>query len=534
MLDTEIGNGRMTHDVVPMAVLPVLREAVRAAAGSRGQSMKAFMRNRGMSPRLLNRDRRKKGFARSTVAALAEATNHEKLQTWAESEIYWDEVAAVEEDAVEEVYDLTVEGTHNFVANDLIVHNSHAAAYSIVAYQTAYLKAHYPAEFMAAAMTNDMGNNDKLSVVLEEARSMGLEILPPSINRSERYFTVDDGAIRFGLAAVKGAGTSAIDAIVNNREENGPFDTIWELTRELDLRTAGKRTLESLAQAGAMDELEGHRAQLIEAVDAAVRYGQKVQADKAAGQNSLFGGDDFGASEMEPNLPRTEPWPKAKKLKSEHEVIGFYVSGHPLDEFRAEADAFATAHFGDTEAIEEIVQNAGGDGRSRGPVRTFCGIITEVNRHTTKSGKPIAFASIEDFTGQGELVCFSTVLDRIQPYLEVDNVVLVQGNVELRGGTVKVIAKDVMPMWKVRDQMVKSIVLNVDATQIQTEAMREFKQLCEANRGHCKLYFDIDAPELHQSQRVRSRSVVIDPTSEVMKEMKRLFGRENIRLQGEA
>ena len=130
---------------------------------------------------------------------------------------------------------------------------SHAAAYSIVAYQTAYLKAHYPAEFMAAAMTNDMGNNDKLSVVLEEARTMGLEIRPPSINRSAAHFTVDDGAIRFGLAAVKGAGTAAIDAIVDTREMHGPFDTVWGLTKHLDLRTAGKRTLEALAQAGALD-----------------------------------------------------------------------------------------------------------------------------------------------------------------------------------------------------------------------------------------------------------------------------------------
>jgi DNA polymerase-3 subunit alpha len=402
-----------------------------------------------------------------------------------------------------------------------------------VAYQTAYLKAHYPAEFMAAAMTNDMGNNDKLSVVLEEARTMGLEILPPSVNRSAANFTVDDGAIRFGLAAVKGAGTAAIDAIIETREKHGPFDTIWGLTKHLDLRTAGKRTIEALAQAGALDPLDGHRAQLIEAVDAAVRYGQKVQADKAAGQNSLFGGGEIGSAEMEPNLPRVEPWPKSKKLKAEHAVIGFYVSGHPLDEYRAEANAFANAHFGDTEALEKL-ENIGGDGygRDRGPVRSFCGILTEVKRHTTKSGKPIAFATIEDFTGQGELVCFANVLDRIQAYLEVDEVVLVRGSVEVRGGTVKVIVKDVFPMWKVRDQLVQSMVLTVDPAQTQKEDLQRFKLLCEEHPGHCKLYFDIAAGG--PKQRVRSRTMVVDPSAEFMKGTQRLFGLDNIALQGEA
>jgi DNA polymerase-3 subunit alpha len=434
----------------------------------------------------------------------------------------------VDDDTIEHVWELMAKfAGYGF-------NKSHAAAYSIVAYQTAYLKAHYPPEFMAAAMTNDMGNNDKLSVVLDEARTMSLEILPPSINRSDAHFTVDDGAIRFGLAAVKGAGTSAIDEIIATREAHGPFDTIWGVTKHLDLRTAGKRTIEALAQAGALDPLEGHRAQLIDAVDAAVRYGQKVQADKAAGQNSLFGNGEIGSAEMEPNLPRVEPWPKSKKLKAEHEVIGFYVSGHPLDEYRAEAEAFANANFGDTEQLEKL-ENVGGDGygRDRGPVRSFCGILTEVNRHTTKSGKPIAFAEIEDFTGQGELVCFANVLDRIQAYLEVDAVVLVRGNVEVRGGVVKVIVKDVFPMWKVRDQMVQSMVLTVNPDRIESDHLQRFKSLCQEHPGHCKLYFDVDAGN-GPKQRVRSRKMVVDPTAEFMKETQRLFGLDNIMLQGEA
>jgi DNA polymerase-3 subunit alpha len=497
--------------------------------------MAAVMREAECSPKLLQKDDRKKGYARETVGAVAAETESEVLDQWATSDLYWDEVDTIEETGVEEVYDLTVEGTHNFVANDLVVHNSHSAAYSLVAYQTAHLKAHYPPEFMAAAMTNEMSNTDKLSVVLEEARTMGLEVLPPSINHSRARFTVEDDKVRFGLAAIKNAGTKAIDALIEAREEHGPFESIFDVTKNVDLSTVNKRSLEALAQAGALDDLEGHRAQLVEIMDKAVRYGQKVQHDRMAGQNSLFGNGDAGTEAMQPGLPSTDSWPKSKRLKAEHEVLGFYVSGHPLDEYRAEADAFATAHFGEPDKLEQVIERAaGGDGRNRGPVRTFCGIITEVNRNTTRSGKPIAFATIEDFTGQGEMVCFSNILDRIQPYLEVDNVVLAKGNVEVRGGTVKVIAKDVIPMWKVREQMVQEVVLTVKLDEVRPGELQKFQSLCERSVGNCKLYFDVDAPELRGQERLRSRSYVIEPTKELMKGAQRIFGTNNIALKGQS
>jgi len=438
----------------------------------------------------------------------------------------------IDEDEANELFDIINEfAGYGF-------NRSHAAAYSLVAYRTAYLKAHYPPEFMAAAMTNEMDNTDKLSKVLEEARSMGLEVLPPSINRSQAHFTVEEGddgtyRVRFGLAAIKNAGEKAIDALIEAREEHGAFDSIFDVTKNVDLGTVNKRTLEALAQAGALDDLEGHRAQLMEIMDKAVRYGQKVQHDRMAGQNSLFGNGDAGTEAMQPGLPDAETWPKSKRLKAEHEVLGFYVSGHPLDEFRAEADAFATAHFGEPDQLEKVIeQAAGGDGRNRGPVRTFCGIITEVDRNTTRSGKPIAFATIEDFTGQGEMVIFSSILDRVQPYLEVDNVVLAKGNVEVRGGTVKVLAKDITPMWKVREQMVSEVVLTVDLEQVMPDELQTFQRLCEQTEGNCTLYFDVDAPELRGQERLRSRAYVIEPTAEFMRGAQRIFGPDNIALKG--
>jgi len=421
---------------------------------------------------------------------------------------------------------------------------SHAAAYSLIAYQTAYLKAHYPAAFMAAAMTNEMGDTKKLAVFLEEARKLDLTLLPPSINHSQAHFTVEDGRIRIGLGAIKGVGLGAIEAIVQAREKVHAFQTLFGLTKELDLRAVGKKALESLARIGALDDLQGHRAQLVEATDAAVQYAQKVQADRAAGQNSLFGANTDAGVSLEPNLPIVDPWPASRLLKEERELIGFYVSGHPLDAYRPEALSFRTAELGDTEAFgtngdEEDRAPTNGHGPNghtpQKPAHSFCGIITEVQRRTTKSGKPIAFATLEDFTGQGELVCFSTILERVQNYLKVDEIVLARGEVEVRGGSVKILTRDIIPMWKVREQLVKSIIIRIHAERVAVQAIEQLRAVCENNRGHCRLYFDLLDPALPEGhQRIRSRTHVVDPTPELMQNVTRLFGRENIVLEGEA
>ena len=410
---------------------------------------------------------------------------------------------------------------------------SHAAAYSLVAYQTAYLKAHYPAEFMAAAMTNDMDNSDKLPAKLEEARKMGLDLLPPCVNRSQAHFTVDEGKIRFGIGAVKGAGLGAIEAIVQARQKSGPFTSVYGMAKSLDLRATGKRALEALGRAGALDALDGHRAQLVAATDAAVRYGQKVQADRAAGQSSLFGGGEIGAASMEPPLPEAERWSQARTLKEEREVIGFYVSGHPLEAFRAEADEFATATLDETDRFENAEPEEGRYGRKRGPKHTFCGILTEIEFRTTRSGKPIAFGTVEDFTGAGRLVCFASVLDRIQRYLEVDKVVLVKGEVEAKGGEVEIIVQDVVPMWKVREQMVQALVLRLDPDRLDPAGVQSLRALCGAHPGRCTLYFDLEVAGFPEPHRVRSRTCVVDPNPELLGSLRRLLGPQSIALKQE-
>lgn len=412
---------------------------------------------------------------------------------------------------------------------------SHSAAYSVVAYQTAYLKAHYPAEFMAAAMTNEMADTKKLAVVLEEARHKGIEMLPPSINHSQSHFTVENGSVRFGLGAVKGVGHGAIEAIIQARETHGAPRTFFEFVKNLDLRTVNKKAVESLARTGALDDLEGHRAQFVNALDAAFQYAQRIQADLLAGQNSLFGSSGENATLMEPALPAVEPWSKAQLLKQERELIGVYVSGHPLEAYIPEMNAFATATFGDPDelGLEDDDEGHSGDGRPRRPVYSFLGIITEVKRRTTKSGKPIAFATLEDFSGSGELVCFSSTFDKVQSYLVPNEIVLARGETELRGGDIKVIVQDIYPMWKVREQLVKSITLKVDIDLVKPERLIAFRDVCDVNRGNCNLYFDVTAADLQEPGRILARKFVIEPTPDLMREAAAAVGRNNVILHDE-
>ena len=424
---------------------------------------------------------------------------------------------------------------------------SHSAAYSVVAYHTAYLKAHYPAEFMAAAMTNEMGDIKKLAIVLEEARRMSIPVLPPSINNSHSHFTVENDKIRLGLGAIKGAGLGAIQSFLQTREQHGPFKSLFALTKHLDLRQVGKKALECLAESGALDELEGHRAQLLESIEHSVKYAQKVQADQAAGQSSLFGDAENSPFNMEPNLVMVDPWPLSRKLKGERELIGFYVSGHPLDEYAAEARAFTTVSLGDTEKIlQSMPDQANGNGSNgyggnghygkqrQGPLQRFCGIVTDVQQRTTRSGKPIVFVTIEDFTGQAEMVCFASEFDRYQQYLKVDSIIFVRGTVEVRGGSVKAKATEILPMWKVRE-MIQGIVLHVDTQVVEVTAIEALRELCDANRGTCKLYFDVAIPGMPGGrQRIHSRKYVVEPTPDLMNGISKLFGKDNVSLESNA
>ncbi|PAP77419.1 DNA polymerase III subunit alpha [Rubrivirga marina] len=400
---------------------------------------------------------------------------------------------------------------------------SHSAAYSVVAYHTAYLKAHYPAEFMAAVLTTEMASSDKLAIALDATRAAGIEILPPCVNRSSAHFTVEHGRVRFGLAAIKGVGQGAIEAIVEARDTHGgAFDDLFHLAKDLDLRTVGKKTLEALASAGAFDCFEGHRRQFVDAVDLAWSYAQKHQADKAAGQFSMFGGAEQAGSSFVPALPHAEPWTKGETLRYERDLMGFYVSGHPLDDFAAEARAFASVRLGDTEHVMHESD------------QTAIGIVTEVTRRTTKSGRPIAFVTIEDTTGQAEVVLFAQVLERCGHMLRVDEVMMVKGKAETSRGDLKLVAKDVLPMWRVREQLVKAVTLRIDVDEATEADVAALADLCRQHPGACKVYFEVTSRAIPRPVRLHARTAVVDLTPDLMKGLSRRFGADSLILESEA
>ncbi|MEM6327615.1 MAG: DNA polymerase III subunit alpha, partial [Bacteroidota bacterium] len=405
---------------------------------------------------------------------------------------------------------------------------SHSAAYSVVAYQTAYLKAHYPAEFMAAVLTTEMGDSSKLAIALEATRQAGLEILPPCVNRSAAHFTVEQGSteagrVRFGLGAIKGVGLGAIEALMEARETaGGAFSDLFEMVKDLDLRTVGKKTIEALAMAGALDSFEGHRAQLVEATDLAWTYAQKTQADKAAGQNSLFGAAEGGGSTFIPALPHVPEWTTGEALRHERDLMGFYVSGHPLDAYQAEAAAFASVRLGDTEGVPHESD------------QTVCGILTAMERRTTKSGRPIAFLTVEDTTGAAEVVCFAQTLERFGHLLEVDQPMLVRGKAETSRGELKLIAKEVLPMWRVREQLVSAITLKVDADLHTEETIRQLAALCAEHKGTKKLYVELTHSEMPVPVRLHTRTAVVDLTPDFMKGITTLIGRDSVFLESAA
>lgn len=303
---------------------------------------------------------------------------------------------------------------------------SHAAAYALIAYQTAYLKANYPPEFIAASMTLDMGNADKLNSFAQEARRLGMRIEPPSVNRSEVGFIPSDGAIRYSLAALKNVGRHAVEHIVEEREAKGPFRNVSDFARRINPRLVNKRALETLAAAGALDELGVDRATAFANVDRLIAAGNRSLETSAEGQEDLFA----GAAHLPPpiDLRPAKPWVPTDRLSKEFEAVGFFLTGHPLDDYKDVLEALGA------EPWAEFAAKA----RARRVVGTLAGTVLSARERKGKSGNAYAFAAFSDPTGQFEAVIFSEVLAASRPLLEPGTAVLLDVEAEADGESIKV------------------------------------------------------------------------------------------------
>jgi len=394
---------------------------------------------------------------------------------------------------------------------------SHSVAYSVISYQTAYLKAHYPAEFMAATLSSEIGSTDKIVKLIDDCRKMGIEVLPPDVNESGLDFTVVDGRIRFGLCAIKNVGESAIDTVIRARGTRKKFANLFDFCSGVDLRLVNKKCLESLVQAGAFDSMGLHRAQYMENLERAAAFGQAVQSRELNGQSSLFdtGGSGGAAPVQYPAMTPAPAWPEAEKLAREKSVLGFYVSGHPLLRYEQEIKELANVRLGDLSGF-----------RSNATARA-CGIVTSVKKKIDKRNNTMAFVGIEDFTGKGECIVFADAFAKYQSILQVDAMVMVTGKGEANGDTLKILVNEVTPMEKVREKFTRGIILSIDLDDIAESTIVRLREVMEEHRGNCPCYFSVR--NAHATTMFQTRRYAVDASGGFVDEVRQMLGPDSIR-----
>ena len=355
---------------------------------------------------------------------------------------------------------------------------SHAAAYAVVAYQTAWLKANHPVEFLAASMSLDAGNTDKLMLFRREAQRVGVKVVPPSVNASGVDFAVKDGAILYSLAALKNVGAGAVEHLVKARDEGGPFRTLGDFARRIDGRTLNKRALESMAKSGAFDCLNPNRAQVLDAVESILAMASRTSSEAEAGQNDLFGGMQSVSDELV--MPRRDAWLAMEKLSHEFEAVGFYLSGHPLDDYMKPLAKLGI----DTWA--SFLEKALTKGAT---AAKLAGTVTHRQERRSKTGNKFAFVGFSDPTGQFEAICFSDTLATTRDLLEPGKAVMVRVEADVEGEEVKLRLQGVEVLDKAAATMISGLTIFVrDAKPLDSIAQR----LANGGRAPVRLVFLMD------------------------------------------
>ena len=366
---------------------------------------------------------------------------------------------------------------------------SHSTCYAVLAYQTGYLKAHYPAEFMASLLTHNLSNADKVSFFMEECRNINTRVLGPHVNESGINFMVNKaGEIRFGLGAIKGTGESATQAIIDERDENGPFKDFFEFASRVNLRAVNKKSFESLAKAGAFDCFpEYHRRQYVDpdadgqsVTEKAIRYANKMQEEAASNQHSLFGG---GGIEVlsKPKMGRIEPYGDIEKLNIEKEMVGLYISGHPLDQYKFEIEHLCNANLTDLKELQ------------KGREMRIGGIVSSVQHRTTKTGKPFGQFTLEDFNDNYTFFLFSKDYLQHKAMLEAGWFLYLTGSVQNRwnGEELEFKTHNIQHLSEIREKMTKGLDLKMRLNDVSPLVVSEIERLAGEHPGTCSLKLSV-------------------------------------------
>ncbi len=400
---------------------------------------------------------------------------------------------------------------------------SHSTCYAYVAFHTAYLKAHYPAEYMAAVLTNNLSNIEKVSFFMEECKRMGREVLGPDVNESISNFSVNKtGQIRFGLNAVKGVGEAAVESIVLERENNGPYKSLFDLTKRVNLRAVNKKTLESLAYAGGLDCFAGiNRAQYfakgndeINTIEKAIRYGNSVQTNASSGALNLFGAV-ADTQVNEPSIPMAEPWNLMEELKAEKEMIGIYLSGHPLDPYKLEVDKLTNLKL--TELSELALL--------KGKEVKIAGIVSYAEHKVSKNGKNYGSLTIEDYSGNYQMALFQDDYINNRKFMEVGYFVYIRGKVQNRWGKeddFELKVQSIEMLNETRKRYLNKITLQTGLMQLDRKKLNFIQELSKKNPGNCAFNLEIIDPIEQASIKMLSTKIKFDPNNEVLSTIEEL------------
>jgi len=400
---------------------------------------------------------------------------------------------------------------------------SHSAAYSVVAYHTMYFKANYTPEYMAAVLSHNMSDIKKIASFIDECQQLGIPVDPPNINTSRGTFVAHDARVQYGMSAIKGVGEHAIAHIVEQREEGGNFTSIFDFASRVDPRICNRRTLESLIQAGAFDTISPKRSQLFHGVEDILSYANRKQEEKRLNQVNLFGGSGGSGVLQEPKLPEVSEWTSMERLNRERELIGFYLSGHPLEKYKEDIQLFST-HNLSSECM---------DGLSHDSEMNLIGIITSKRVATDRKGRPIAFLMIEDLHSNLEVAVFSTQFDQYAALLEVDNVVWMKGrfNKRDRGNSVVVHAVERVENLREKYQEKLRLSIRLQTQDLTTKSIDRLVELLSLHQGKTYVKAQVESLEMDRPVAMNIRKFVVEPSPNLMSELRTLLGSENVKLQ---
>ncbi|MEW5982468.1 MAG: DNA polymerase III subunit alpha [Acidobacteriota bacterium] len=428
---------------------------------------------------------------------------------------------------------------------------SHSTTYAYLAYQTAYLKANYPWHFMAALLTIESQNTTKLAIYLNECRDLGVPILPPDVNASSLAFSVTPDGVRFGLGAVKNVGESAIASILQVRSAQAGITSLYRLCEDADLRLVNKRVLESLIKGGAFDSLairdEADRGQaarfrprVLAAVDGAVDHGSRHQRDRDKGQAQLFGGPpDGGGADHDPALPSADPWSDAQQLAFEKEALGLYLSGHPLDRFQADLEAFGAVGLGDLLGLggpageSDEGHDAGAQASRVSEDVVVGGLVTGLRPLRTKKGDRMCAFILDDPDGTVEVVVYPTTYAKAAALIQNDAALVVKGRYERDEDNARIIASEVVPIESVRAQVTREVVIRLAAPPHTRRTLEQLSDLLGRHRGDSRINFDVSVRQGSGGWRVRiavSGQYRVRPSDRFVADVEQLCGPGSVTL----